>query len=107
MTPALLQALEFGSVKVVLQDRLVVWVGALLDDDTSALLGTQATDVGETLFCDDNVEVVLCLINVRAHRDNAGDTCWVCLGGTSRGSVHDGVLCGPGVQTLSVARLGA
>jgi len=59
MAPALLQALELGSVKVVLQDRLVVWVGAFLDDDASTLLRAQATDVGKTLLCDDDVQIVL------------------------------------------------
>lgn len=36
---ALAQALELGLVEVVLQDRLVVGVRALLDDDAGALLG--------------------------------------------------------------------
>lgn len=34
---ALLEALVLGTVKVVLQDRLVVWVSALVDDDPGAL----------------------------------------------------------------------
>ena len=59
MAPALFQALKLSSVKVVLQDGLVVWVGALLDDDARALLGAQTTDVGETLLGDDDVEIVL------------------------------------------------
>jgi len=36
--------------------------------------------------------IVLCLVDVCAHGDNAGDTSGVCLGRTSGGSVHDGVL---------------
>jgi hypothetical protein len=35
---------------------------------------------------------MLCLINVCAHGDNAGDTSWVGLGRTGGGSVHDRVL---------------
>lgn len=47
---ALAQALVLGLGKVVLQDRLVVRVRALLDDDARTLLGRQAADVGETLL---------------------------------------------------------
>jgi hypothetical protein len=97
VTPALPQALKFGFVKVVLQDGFVVWMCALLDDDPSALLGAHTTDIGETLLCDNDVEVVLRLINVRAHGDDTGDTCWVSLRGTSRRCVHDGVF-GTGIS---------
>lgn len=34
---ALAQALGLGALKVVAQDGLVVWVGALVDDDAGAL----------------------------------------------------------------------
>lgn len=94
VAPALAQALELSLLEVVLKDGLVVGVSTLVDDDTGALTGAQAAHVGETLLRDDDVEVVLRLVDVRAHGDDAGDTRGVGLRGTSRGSVHDGVLCG-------------
>lgn len=91
VTPAPPQALELSLVEVVLEDRHVVWMRALFDDDACALTGRQATNISETLLCDDDVEVVLCLVNVRAHGYDAGYACGVGLGGTRRGRVHDGV----------------
>lgn len=45
VTPALPQALEFGAIEVVLEDWLVLGVRALLDDDSSTLLGTQTSNI--------------------------------------------------------------
>ena len=49
MAHALLQTLELGAVEVVLQDGLVVRVGALVDDNAGTLARTEAADVGKTL----------------------------------------------------------
>lgn len=49
VTHALLQALEFGPVKVILQDGFVVGVRALVDDDASAFTGGETTDIRQTL----------------------------------------------------------
>lgn len=46
VAPSLLQAFVLGSVKVVLQDWLVVGMGALLDDEASTFAGREASDVG-------------------------------------------------------------
>jgi hypothetical protein len=47
---ALLQALELGAVKVVLQNGGVVGVRALLDYFAGAFAGGEAADVGKTLY---------------------------------------------------------
>ena len=64
VAPALLQALEFRAVKVIGQDWLVVWVCALLDDLSSPLPWRHTCDTCQTLFCDYDVKVVLCLVDV-------------------------------------------
>lgn len=88
----LTQALKLGLLEVSIEDRLVHIVGALVNDHAGSLAGSQTANVGKTSFGNHNVQVVLSLINVSAHGDNARDTVGVRLGGTSRGSVHDGVL---------------
>lgn len=67
---------------------------ALLDNHARPLLGRQATYVREALFGDDDVEVVLRLVNVRAHGHDAGDPCGVGFAGTRGRRVHDGVFGG-------------
>lgn len=64
MSPSLPQTLKLGLLIVVQQNRLIVGMSTFVDDDSRSLLGTQTTHVGETLFCDDDVEIVLCEINV-------------------------------------------
>ena len=60
VAPALAQALELGAVQVVGQDRLVVGVGALLDDLARALARGHAGHVGEADFGDDHVDCRVC-----------------------------------------------
>jgi hypothetical protein len=56
VTPTLTQALELSTVEVVGQDRLVVGVGALLDNLAGTLARRHASDIGETDFGDDHVD---------------------------------------------------
>lgn len=88
----LAEALELGLLEVGLEDGLVDVVGALVNDDAGALAGAEATDIGETVLGDDDVEIVLGLVDVGAHGDDARNTVGVGLGGTGGGGVHDGVL---------------
>lgn len=88
----LAEALELGLLEVGLEDGLVDVVGALVDDDAGALAGRKTTDIGKTVLGNDDIEIVLGLVDVRAHGDDARNTVGVGLGGTGRGSVHDGVL---------------
>lgn len=67
-------------------------MGALLDDDTSSLLGRETPHISQTLFGDDDVEVMLRLVNVSAHRHNARNTSRVRLGRSSGWRMHDGIL---------------
>lgn len=89
---ALLEALALGLLVVGGEDGLVDGVGALVDDDAGALARAEAADIGETLLGDDDVEVVLGLVDVGAHGDDARHAVGVGLGGAGGGSVHDGVL---------------
>lgn len=50
VTHALLQALEFGAVEVILQDGGVVGVRALLDNDPCALERRETTDISQALI---------------------------------------------------------
>lgn len=93
MSPPLSQTLKLRLLKVILQDGLVVWMRALVDNHTRALARTQATHVGEPLLGDYDVEIVFRLVDVRAHGHDAGDAGGVGLRRTGRGRVHDGVLC--------------
>ncbi len=90
--PSALSALKLSLGKVILQQWAVLWVGTLGDDNTGTLLWRQATDISKTLLSNDNIQIVLSLVNVGGHWDNAGDSVWVDLGWTGRWSVHDGVL---------------
>lgn len=110
VSPALLQTVKLGLFKVVLQDRLIHGMSTLVDDDPCPLAGTQASDVGEAVLCDDDVEVVLRLVDVGAHGHDAGDAVGVRLGRSRRGRVHDGVLGGAeevGGTTEAVEHAGA
>lgn len=88
----LAEALELGLLEVGLEDGLVDVVGALVNDDAGTLAGAEAADIGETVLGNDDVEIVLGLVDVGAHGDNARNTVGVGLGGTGGGGVHDGVL---------------
>ena len=133
---ALLQTLVLGALKVVAQDGLVLWVGALFNDHASTLAWREASDVCETLwyaqthanvsseftsflsaplctpflgeqvigwlgvegdYCtyllgNDDVKIVLCLVDVRAHGHDAADAVRVRLARTRARRVHDAVL---------------
>jgi len=91
MSPPFPQALELRLVEIILQDGPIIRVSALADDDAGALAGRQAAHVGEALLCDDDVEVVLGLVDVRAHGHDAGHARGVGFRGPRRGRVHDGV----------------
>jgi hypothetical protein len=83
-----------SSVEVVQKHGLVVRVRTVLNDDTSTLARSKTTEVGVSLLGDVEVDIVLGLVNVGGHGNNARDTGGVSLGGTGRGSVHDGDLSG-------------
>lgn len=91
---ALLQTLELGLLEVVLQDGAVLRVRAFIDDDPRALAGAQSPHVGETDLGDYHVKVVLSLVDVCAHWNDAADADGVRLRWPRRGRVHDAVLGG-------------
>lgn len=93
MPPPLPQTLKLRLIKVVLQNRLVLRMRALINNDSRALSGTQAAYVCEALLRDDDVEIVFGLVDVRAHWDDAGYACGVCFRGAGGGGVHDTVFC--------------
>ena len=59
--------------EVLVQCLTEVRVDAVVDDDACALTRGQAAQVGQALLCDENVDVVLCVVDVADHRHNAGD----------------------------------
>lgn len=83
------KAVLCGDLQVLAEDRLVVRVGALLDDALGPLLRSHAAEVGQTLLGNDAVQVMLGVVDVGAVRHHAGDTVRVGLGRTARRGVHD------------------
>ena len=94
MSPPLPEALKLRLIEVILQNRHVVWVRALLDNHTRSFAWAQTAHVGEALLRDDDVEIVLRLVDVRAHWHDAGHARGICFAGPGRGRVHDAVLGG-------------
>jgi hypothetical protein len=89
---ALLQTLELSPIKIISQDRSVIGVRAVLDDNTGTLTRRQSTNISKTLLSNDDIEIVLGLIDVRGEGHDARDTGGIGLGGPGTGSVHDTVL---------------
>ena len=77
-----LETIGFGNVEILCQLVFIVRMGALLDDQTGALLRCHSAQVGKTLLGDHAVEVVLGVVDVRAVRHDAGDTVRISLGRT-------------------------
>jgi len=92
MAHSLAKANLLGSVEVVEKDWLILWVSTLFDNDTGTLTWRKTTDIGKTLFSNDNVQIVLSLINVSAHGNNARDSVRISLGWASGWGMHDGEL---------------
>lgn len=80
MSPALPETLKFRFLKIILEDRLILRMRALVNDYAGAFSGRQAAHICESLFGDDDVEIVLRLVDVCAHRDDAGYACGVGFG---------------------------
>ncbi len=57
-------------VQVIEQQLLVVGIRALLDDEVRALARRQAAQVGQSVFADQHLHVVLGVVHVRNHRHN-------------------------------------
>lgn len=92
MAHSLPQTLKLGPIQIISQDRLVIWVSALLDNNARTLPGRQSSHVRQTLFGNDDIEIVLRLVNVRAERNDAADTGGINLAGPCGRGVHDAVL---------------
>lgn len=92
MTHTLTQTLEFRTVKVISENRRVVRVRAVLNNNARALPGRQSTDISKTLLSNDNIKIVLGLIDVCRERNDTAHTGRIGLGRTCRRSVHDTVL---------------
>lgn len=108
MTHALTQTFELGLVEVVLEDRDVVRMSTLFDDDTGTLARRQTTDISKTLLCNNDVQIVFSLVYVSAHGNDARDTSGIGFAWASRGSVHDRVFgrtqeVGASTQTIQHA----
>ncbi|MPM32678.1 hypothetical protein SDC9_79243 [bioreactor metagenome] len=78
------------AVEVVLQHGAVVRVCALVDDDLGALAWREAAQIGQALFGDDDLRVVLGVIDVRAHGHDAADLAVLGDGGRHE-EVQEGV----------------
>lgn len=77
------EALRFpvGQFQVIPKDALVVGVNAVLDDGLCTFFRTLATEVGHTLFGDDDVDVVLRVVGMRNHRHDGADFAFMATDG--------------------------
>ena len=62
-----------GNLQVVVEQRTVVGMCAVVDDQTGALHRALAAEVGDTLLCDDDVDVVLRVILMAHEGNDAGN----------------------------------
>src|SRR5690606_34120035 len=76
------RAFAVGALEIVLEQRPERGVRALFDDAAGALAGRQATQVRQALFGHDHHGVVLGVVHVAGHRDDARDQ--AALGGAGR-----------------------
>lgn len=90
--PSTAGALKLSLGKVILKKWAVLWVSALGNDDAGTLLWRETTDISKTLLGHNDIEIVLGLVNVGGHWDDARNSVWVDLGWAGRWGVHDGVL---------------
>jgi hypothetical protein len=93
MTPPLPQTLKLRLIKVVFQNWYVIRMCTLLDDHTGSFFRRQTAHVSETLLRDDDVEIVLGLVDVRAHGHYAGHARGICFRRARRRRVHYAVFC--------------
>jgi len=78
----LLGSVKLGSVKVFSQNRLVLRMSALINDNTGTILGRKTSQVSKTLLGNDDVQVMLGLVNVGCKRNNARNAIRISLGRT-------------------------
>lgn len=83
MAPTLAQTLKVRLVQIILQNRLIIRMNALLENNPRALPRAQTPHVREPLLRNDDVEVVFRLIHVRAHGYDTRDTRRVGFAGPS------------------------
>ena len=94
VAPSLTQALVLRAVQILAQDGPIVRMRAVFDNAAGAFAGRKAAHVGEPLLSDNDVEVVLCLVDMGAHGDDAGDAGGVGFRRPGGRRVHDGDLGG-------------
>ena len=79
VSPTFFQTLILCALKIVHQYWLVVRVRGLVDDYSSSLPWGKTTNIGQALFCDNDIKIMLSLVDMRTHWDNARNTCGVGL----------------------------
>ena len=94
MPHSLPQTLKLSPIEIILQNRPIRLMRTALDDLACPLPRTHAPDIREPHLRHDDIEVVLRLVDVRAHGHDAGDAVGVGFRGAGRRRVHDAVLGG-------------
>lgn len=84
------KAILLGHVEILLKNRLVIRVGALVDDELGTGFRVEATEVCQPLIGNQYVQVMLGVVHVRYVRHDAGDAGRVGFSRTGRRGVHDG-----------------
>ena len=69
-----------SSVEVIQQHRLIFRVSNLINDDRSFFFRSQATEVSNAAFGNDNVNVEGCMVDMAAERNNGADFAAFCQG---------------------------
>lgn len=92
MTHSLPQTLKLSPIQIIGQNRLIIWMSALLDNNARTLTRRQPTHICQTLLGHDNVQIMLGLVNVCSKWNNAANTGGIDLAGPCGRGVHDAVL---------------
>lgn len=67
------QAILGGDVEVFLEERFVIRMGALVDDELGAGFRIKAAQIGQTLLGNEDIQVMLGMIDMGHMGHNAGD----------------------------------
>jgi len=95
MSPPLPETFKLRLLKIIQQNRPILGMRTLINNNARTLLGRQATHIREPDLSNNNIEIMLRLVNMRAHRHDARHARGVRLRRPRRGRVHDAVLRGP------------
>jgi hypothetical protein len=71
-----------GDIQVILKQRSVVGMNTAINDVLGTITRAKAAEICQSLFGNNDIKIVLSLVNMRGHRDDAGDSMRIPFGGS-------------------------